>query len=322
MIKLLYPKFWQSRNCLAYLLLPLSAIYYLLGQLRHYFARPITLPAKVICVGNYTIGGTGKTQITMKLAQALKAKQIEFVIVSKGYGGSYSKPTTVDHTMSSLLVGDEALELCAYGTTIVSRKISDAVPIINTLSPKVIIVDDGAQNPNFKKDCVIMAVDGLRGFGNNMLFPAGPLRQNNWDADAVVVLDPSDNLENITSKIKADIFVARNSPISLDRKTQYYAFAGIGNPKRFFTMLKNHNIPCVKTISFPDHHQYSTSEIDQLIQDAQIVNAVLLTTNKDYVKLKHIYGNHISDECKCCDISFVIDEEDKFLKIIYEKIFS
>ncbi|MCC8416625.1 MAG: tetraacyldisaccharide 4'-kinase [Rickettsia endosymbiont of Gnoriste bilineata] len=177
MIRLIYPKFWQSKNIIAYLLLPLSWLYLFASYLRRVTSRPIIFPCKVICVGNISIGGTGKTQIVIFLAKLLKAVNIDFIIISKGYGSKLQTTLLVEahHTVAD--VGDEAVMLLKYGKVIAAKKIQDIGSFIEKIKPKMIIVDDSMQNPNFHKDLVILSVDANRLFGNEFLIPAGPLRQ-------------------------------------------------------------------------------------------------------------------------------------------------
>lgn len=177
MIKLLYPKFWQRRNIIAYLLLPISLIYQFLGYLRASLARPIMLPAKVICVGNCSVGGTGKTQIVMYLAKLLKARNVSFIIITKGYGSKLKNSAIVNARHTATEVGDEGVILAKHGTVIATKNIKEILPLISKFKPDVIIVDDFLQNPHFHKDFTIVSVDSQRLFGNGFLIPAGPLRQ-------------------------------------------------------------------------------------------------------------------------------------------------
>lgn len=336
MIKLDYPKFWQRCSPLSWFLLPLSAIYFILGKLRHLTATPRRLPAKVICIGNATVGGTGKTQVAIWLVKKLRDKGLKLVILCKGYGGSFKSPIIVDISMDSRVVGDEALELCEYAPTIVARKPTDAMALLSGLSPDVIIVDDGMQNPNFIKDFIIMVVDGARGFGNRMLFPAGPMRQSVSSsleiANVVVVTDLASSLrENneiigLGSAYKATILpqslrdsrlrgddteVAVRPYTELASAQKYYAFTGIGNPQRFFELCKSCG-DLVATKAFPDHHKYSEVEITEMRQAASKLGAKLITTRKDYVKLRS-YKDIIS-----LNVTLEIEGGDKLLALIFQ----
>ena len=234
MIKLHYPKFWQSKNLLAYILLPLGQIFLLLGHIRKLLAKPVRLRAHTICVGNATVGGTGKTQLVIKLAKEFTKSNVNFIILCKGYGGTNTHYSLVTKTSSPYEVGDEALELCEYGTTFAVPKISYASEIIAKYKPDVVLIDDGMQNPNFIKDFVIMTIDGTRGFGNGLPIPAGPMRCKVDEAiaaaNAIVTVGGLTDLTNsYTATIKPAVTV---------KGRKYYAFAGIGNNERFFDINK------------------------------------------------------------------------------------
>ncbi len=287
MIKLYYPAFWQKKSLISYLLLPFGYIYLFLGYLRKLLVPPVKFPAYTICVGNATVGGTGKTQLVIKLAQELSKRNMNFIILSKGYSGKCHVPTLVTASSSPNIVGDEALELCRYGNSFVVPKIKDASQIIQKYKPDIILVDDGMQNPGFIKDIVIMTVDGTRGFGNGMPIPAGPMRSKYEDAldacDVVVVTGKPHGLD-FGSKPVFD------AEITSDRhfgEKGYYAFAGIGNPKKFFDLLKSRGAKVKTTLAFPDHHKYSDQDISGMMIEAHNKKLQLITTRKDYVKIKN-----------------------------------
>jgi len=318
MIKLLYPEFWQKRNAIAYLLLPLSLIYRLLGFLRRTFANPIKLPAKVICVGNCSVGGTGKTQIVMYLANLLKAKNVNFVIVTKAYGSNLKNATIVhaEHTASE--VGDESIILAKHGNVIATKHIKEIVPLIDELKPTVIIIDDFLQNPYFHKNITIVSVDSKRLFGNGFLIPAGPLREYPHKAlsstDLIFLVGnkydeiPSSLVPYIDKLIHAQITVSGN----IDKTKNYFAFSGIGNPERFFTTLKNHGLNIVGYKIFPDHYNYLQPDLENLYLLARANNATLITTRKDYVKI-----NNQDNKIVCLDVELSTNNPD----LLYEKIF-
>jgi tetraacyldisaccharide 4'-kinase len=288
MIKLYYPKFWQKKSLLSYILLPLGLVFLLLGYIRKCIVKPIKFPAFTICVGNVTIGGTGKTQIIITLAKEFVKRNINFIIFSKGYKGNCSGPALVTASSSAEEVGDEALELCRYGNSFVLPKMEDALPIIAKYKPDVILVDDGMQNPAFQKDLLIMTIDGSRGFGNGFPIPAGPMRSlaedGIEDADIIVINGESEtNLELDRRKqvFKADLAANHNFGTN-----KYYAFAGIGNPEKFFSFLKNLGAKLGYTKIFPDHYKYSVEDIEDLVEEAKKKNLRLITTRKDYVKIQ------------------------------------
>lgn len=316
MIKLNYPHFWQKRNWISYLMLPFAAIYSLAAKIRYFTIPTIKLPGRVICVGNITVGGTGKTQLIIALAKQLTKKEINFVIISKGYGGSFKKAIQAQEHMNPQLVGDEALELCRYGTVIVARKVTDAIPLLKELKADIILVDDGAQNPSFFKDFTIITIDGLRGFGNNFPIPAGPIRKPDIidETDAIVIIANDNELPPVIN----DKFITTASivPISnLNKNQKYYAFAGIGDPERFFNLLKINGFNLVKTKVFPDHYFYTNKDIELLEKDTGNLLASLITTSKDYVKIP------IKTNIKCLDVELRIKDEEKLMEKIYAKLY-
>lgn len=316
MIKLNYPDFWQKRNWLSYLMLPFAALYSFAAKVRYLSIPTIRLPGKVICVGNITVGGTGKTQLIIKLAKEFKKKKIKFVIVSKGYGGSFKKPMMVNEDMDPQIVGDEALELCAYGPTVISRKATDAAALLKELEPEIILVDDGAQNPSFFKDVTIVTIDGIRGFGNKFPIPAGPMREPDimHEIDAIVIITNEEYIESLEAdKFITSAFIKQSNTLNKDRK--YYAFAGIGNNDRFFTQLQNDGFNIVKTKKFPDHYFYKDEDIAQLEQEAGAMLAYLITTAKDYVKI------HNKENISCYNVELRIRDEEKLMELIYAKLY-
>lgn len=325
MIKLLYPKFWQNRNIIAYLLWSFSLIYLFISSLRKFFAHTVIFPAKVICVGNISVGGTGKTQIVIHLAKLLSAQNIKFVIITKAYGSKLSKATIVKEHHTALEVGDESLILSEYGTVIATKKIQQIIPLINDIKPSVIIVDDFLQNPNFHKDCTILAVDAHRLFGNGFLIPAGPLREYPkkalTSADLIVAIS-AENWEppNILTQYATKLVQAKiTSSKKIDKTKNYFAFSGIGNPERFFLTLKNYDLTLAGCQIFPDHYNYSKKDLENLLVTAKKHNAVLITTRKDYVKLSSLKDS--GTEIVFCDVELSIDKPEKLTNLIYAKIF-
>jgi tetraacyldisaccharide 4'-kinase len=318
MIKLNYPNFWQRQSIVSYLLLPLSFIFYFGTLIRKKLANPILFKPIVICVGNATIGGTGKTQVVSWVASLLNKHKINFVIVTKGYGSCLKKATLVNNNHIASDVGDESILLRKYGSVVASKKIKEIIPIIDRLAPDVIICDDGMQNPGFFKNYTILVVDGYRGFGNRLLFPAGPLRQScasaAWQSDAVIVVGKHElsNLKGLQDKI---VLAAEIKAISeFDKKEQYIAFSGIGNNQRFFGTLKAYGLNVMREISFPDHYNYTEADLKELRSLAKNLNAKLITTEKDYVKIND------KRDIECFQVELEIKDSDKLEKLIYEKI--
>lgn len=322
MLKLSYPKFWRRRGFLAYCLWVFSLLYALLGWLRNLSATPISLPAKVICIGNITAGGTGKTQMALWLTKLFKSQNIKSVIITKAYKAKLEYAALVSQDSDVELVGDESMMLARESIVIAAKKIAYALPILQSLKAEIVIIDDGMQNPYFTKDFTILMIDGLRGIGNNFLIPAGPLRQSLSDAldvvDAAIIVEPSiigENLEPLIKLSNKPVLHAQNiQAIDLNMQLAYFTFCGIGNPDRFLLTLKNTGINLVGFKIFPDHHEYSDVDCKQLQQEAKKLGATLITTSKDYVK--------ISDRLPCIDfkVELFINNQKMLEELIYEKV--
>ncbi|NRB09999.1 MAG: tetraacyldisaccharide 4'-kinase [Rickettsiaceae bacterium] len=323
MIKLNYPVFWQKSGLIPLLLTPFSWIYIILGIIRKFFAKQLKLPAPVICVGNITVGGTGKTPTIIWLANFLKQQNINFVIITKAYKSKLKKGTLVNNHHLACEVGDESLLLRNHGRVIATKKITDSVPILNDLKPEIILVDDGLQNPNFHKDIKILTIDALRGLGNGKIFPAGALRNSPKKAlkniDLIFMIGNSkcqdEYLIRIIENSNKPLFKAKFNLITqINKQHNYYAFCGIGNPDKFYSLLKEYKIPVIKTLSFPDHHQYLDQELTALNIEANKHQATLITTKKDYVKIPEKFA------IKYVDIELSFENEHELNKLLYAKI--
>ncbi|MGI4775931.1 MAG: tetraacyldisaccharide 4'-kinase [Janthinobacterium lividum] len=323
MFRLLYPKFWQKRGLISYILWPFSQIYILLSLIRKLISPLSHFNAKVICVGNLTVGGTGKTQIVIWLAKFFQENNISFVILTKGYSSRLEGAVLVSKYHKAIDVGDESIMLSKYGQVVASRRPAEAVEIINKLGPRVVISDDGMQNPSFHKDFVILAIDGDRAFGNGYIIPAGPLREPAFNAlnrcDAVVIINFSYETNTILKNCDKKIFKAKIVAENKDASAYvaYYAFSGIGDPERFFNTLKVSGMSVSKTKIFPDHYNYLPSEMEKLITEAKDLNLVLITTRKDYVRISTIFKNC---DIRCFDIRLIIEDENQLMTLLDEKI--
>jgi tetraacyldisaccharide 4'-kinase len=323
MIKLVYPKFWSKRGILSLFLTPFSWIYQLLTILRQISASPIRLGAKVICIGNVSVGGTGKTQIVEYLALHYKKENKKILIITKGYGSSLKKAKLVASDDSAQEVGDESKLLSKFAPVIAATKIQYALPIIKTIKPEIIIFDDGLQNPNFVKDCKILVIDNKRGFGNGKIFPSGPLRETPNSAikkcDAVIMIGDKDcsNFSVIQTIVnnKKPLFKAKINLVSeIKANVKYFAFSAIGNPDKFFDTLIQNGAQIAGTKAFPDHHQFSDQEILELKNTAKKHNFTLITTTKDYIKIAN------PENIQCAKVDIIFKNNKEFIKLIDETL--
>ncbi len=262
------------------------------------------MPVPVVCVGNITLGGAGKTPTVIFLAQYLNKNNIKTHVVSRGYGGKFKGTILVKRrTHSAYEVGDEPLLISQYANVWVSKKKKEGILAAHKAGAEIVILDDGHQNFSIAKDASILVFDAEVNVKNEKIFPLGNLRESLRSAlnraNFVICIGNSVS----TKKFKKNFFQDRNinfiegkfepniTPILKKRKL--VAFCGIGRPEKFFSMLRNHNLEIVKAYSFPDHHRYSRKQLSQILDIAQNHNAIVVTTKKDFVKLPSTFTKSI-----------------------------
>ena len=292
------PGFWHGPASFnAHLLKPLAALY---GAVAAQRLRRKGLKAgiPVLCVGNYHVGGAGKTPTVLALAKLLRELGETPVVLSRGYGGKLRGPVRVDparHAASD--VGDEPLMMADALPVVVSRKRAEGVPLARAQGATVILMDDGFQSPAIVKDASLIVIDGSRGIGNGQVFPAGPLRAplrpQLARTDALVIVGAGSAANTIAAEIAAQgkpVLSAHLKPDAAQvaelRGKRVLAFAGIGDPARFFNTLRASGIDVVAERAFADHHPYSQEEIESLITEAKRDGLALVTTEKDLARLK------------------------------------
>jgi tetraacyldisaccharide 4'-kinase len=290
------PKFWKKKSLLSFLLLPLSFVYFIAGSVRNIFFTESLFDIPIICVGNVTVGGAGKTPVVLAITHILKSYGKNVAIASRGYKGELSKPTLVDktkHTVNS--VGDEPLILTSIAPTYIATHRPLAIEMAINNGANVVIMDDGMQNRSVHKNVTLLVIDGKYGIGNGCIIPAGPLRETLDSgvakADAVIFIGSDD-----TGVLKHWCFQEKSAPPLIraklesygnipDKTKPYLAFAGIGNPDKFFATLAEDGFNVVAEMPFPDHYNYSDKDINKLISHAEKSGLELITTEKDAVRL-------------------------------------
>lgn len=291
------PAFWYRPPSLtSRLLAPIAAIYGSIAQAR--MARSgATARAPVICVGNYHLGGAGKTPAVLALVAMLRQLGETPVVLSRGYGGRLRGPVVVDpahHTAAD--VGDEPRMMAADIPVVVARDRVDGAALACARSASVIVMDDGFQNASLAKNIALAVVDAARGLGNAKVFPAGPLRAplagQIARTDALVVIGEgraADELVAATHARQAPVFRARTvadaASVAALAGKRVLAFAGIGDPQKFFHTLRDAGIDVAQTRAFADHHFYSQDEIAALQAGAARESLTLVTTAKDAARL-------------------------------------
>ncbi len=287
------PEFWQTDGAAARLLDPIGRIYGLLGTLRQRWATPESADIPVICVGNLTVGGTGKTPTAIAIAEHVRDLGGRPHFLTRGYGGSERGPLQVDvDTHGAADVGDEPLLLARMAPTWVSADRAKGATRAASAGATHVIMDDGLQHPYLAKDLSFLVIDGAVGFGNWRLLPAGPLREpvdqalSRIDAAIVIGADRAMIGERLPAdllRLTADLHPAADA--SRFRGQRVLAFAGIGRPQKFFETLEDIGAELVETRSFPDHHSYRALEIEPILERARQFDAALVTTEKDHVRL-------------------------------------
>ncbi|HWD49463.1 MAG TPA: tetraacyldisaccharide 4'-kinase [Rhizomicrobium sp.] len=287
------PEFWNGKDYAARFavnaLAPLGWLYGAVTALKANQTVRYRSSAKVVCVGNLTAGGSGKTPISIAIARALLARGKRTVALTRGYGGKMHGPAFVDAGRDSAIdTGDEALLLASATPTIVSRDRKDGAKLAEEHNAQIIVMDDGHQNFSLVKDVSIVVVDADTAFGNGRVLPAGPLREpvsrGLARADAVVLVgDGLPHLNGFTGPVLRARLAAVDT-LSMAGKP-VLAFAGIGRPEKFFQTLRSLGAHLVGTRMYADHHAYTASEIARLRAHASAESAMLMTTEKDFVRL-------------------------------------
>jgi tetraacyldisaccharide 4'-kinase len=290
------PDFWYASPSLYSLLLaPIGAIYGAVAGAR--MARQgerATVP--VICVGNYHLGGAGKTPTTLRLVQMLRGLGETPFVVSRGYGGSFTGPVRVaDHSAAE--VGDEPAMMARHVPVIVSRDRVAGAELARGEGASVILLDDGFQNPALEKDASVIVIDAVRGLGNGCVFPAGPLRAplaaQIARTNALVVIGEGNAANDVAQGVVQRgglvlraAFVPDESAVARLQGRRVLAFAGIGDPARFFATLRAHGIEVASQRAFADHHPFTAEDIDALAREAQAGGLMLVTTEKDFARIE------------------------------------
>lgn len=286
------PAFWAKQgkgSLLSIALSPLSCLYAGAGKVRQMLSTSHKLEIPVICIGNLVAGGTGKTPVALSLGHYLKSLDKNVHYLSRGYGGNLNGPIEVDiENHSAVEVGDEPLLLARIAPTWIAKNRVEGAKAAVEAGAEIIIMDDGFQNPHLEKTLSVVVVDAAVGFGNGAVIPAGPLRETISSgmarADAAILIgDGEVPVELKGFPVHRASLCAVNSD-ALKGKN-YIAFAGIGRPGKFFSSLEKENIDILETYEFADHYSYTENDIQMLKQKAKLVDAKLITTEKDLARL-------------------------------------
>ncbi len=292
------PAFWyRPPSLMSRFLAPFGAIYGAITARR--MARAgVSAGIPVLCVGNYHVGGAGKTPTVLALVEILRSMDEQPFVVSRGYGGTIEGPVRVDpvsHTAAD--VGDEPLMMAATVPVIVSRDRVAGAALARGQGASVVLLDDGFQNPELVKDASLIVIDAARGLGNACVFPAGPLRAplapQLARTNALIVIGEGQNAAGVIDTLakrgapawRARLVPDESSAAAL-RGERVLAFAGIGDPARFVATLRRAGADVIEQRTFADHHRFTTDEIEKLVSDAAAKSLMMVTTEKDMARIR------------------------------------
>ena len=307
-MRLIKPKFWETKNFISFILFPLSVITYLINTIKKFSIKK-NFKIKTICVGNIFVGGTGKTSLAIEINELL-SKKFKAVFIKKNYEDQ----------------SDEINLLNNNGKIILSNNRENALLSAIKKKYKVAILDDGLQQKNINYDLKIVCFNSKEALGNEFLLPAGPLRENidqikNYD---LVFLNGEKKNNKLLSKLKSinkslKIFEGKYIPLNLknfDLKKKYLMFCGIGNPHEFEQTLIKYKFNICKKKIYPDHYKLTNIDLIKLKGKAKKENLVLITTEKDFFRLSKDERKNI----KFLKIKLEIKDKKNFKKILISKL--
>ena len=307
-MKLIKPKFWETKNFISLILYPFSAITFLINSIKKFSIKK-TFEIKTICIGNIFIGGTGKTSLAIEINELLR-KKFRTVFIKKNYENQM----------------DEINLLKNRGKIISSSKRENALSAASKKKYQVAILDDGLQQKNINYNLKIACFNSKYALGNEYMLPAGPLRENlnvikNYD---LIFLSGEKKNKKLLLKLKSinknlQIFEGKYKPLNLKKfnlRKKYLMFCGIGNPHEFEQTLVKSKFNISKKIIFPDHHKFSNVDLKKLKYNASRDNLTLVTTEKDFFRLDKAQRKNI----KFLKIKLEIKDKEKLKKILISKL--
>ena len=308
------PKFWDYKkpNIYAYILYPLAFIIKIISFLIIKLSKKNRKKTKIktICIGNIYVGGTGKTSLSLKINEILKQKNIKSCFIKKFYRTQI----------------DEQKLLKDKGELFLSHKRINAIFEAEKYNYDIAICDDGLQDGSIDYDIKLVCFNTINWIGNGMTLPSGPLREsiNNLKSYEHVFLNGNlENIEILKKQIlkinpKINIYLGKYEPINLDQfnnNENYLVFSGIGNHQTFVSMIGNYGLNVIKDLEFPDHYQYTQNDINQILVEANNLNCQIITTEKDYYRLKNLKNEKI----KYLMSELKIINEEKIISLIIKQ---
>ncbi len=303
------PKFWDYKkpNIYAYLLYPITLLFKLIRIVKLNQNKK-NFRIKTICIGNFYIGGTGKTSLSIKIKEILENKNIKACFIKKYYKNQF----------------DEQKILKNNGVTFLSQSRVNAIEKAQTENFEIAILDDGLQDNSINYNVSIVCFNNINWVGNGMTIPSGPLREDIKNLKNYKNLFLNGNLENLDYLKKEilsinpniNIHIGKYEPTNInefDKKYNYLVFSGIGNHQTFISMLKSYDLNILKEIEFPDHYKYSKKDLEFIINQAKKFDYKIITTEKDFLRFENLKLNEI----KFIKSKIKILDEEKLIKSIF-----
>lgn len=300
------PNFWDKKiSLISIILLPVTLIVLIIIFLKRKLIKTKNFNIPIVCVGNIYIGGTGKTPISILLANELSKLGRKPVIIRKYYKNHFDEYNLIKNNAKNLITNKNRIK------GLKEAEISNF---------DIAILDDGLQDYGIKKNLNIVCFNHNQLIGNGLVLPSGPLREDLSalkNVDVVIIngtknKDFENKILNINKKL--DIYYSYYKPINLDqfKDKKLFAIAGIGNPENFFQLIEQNNLKIEKKLTFPDHYKFSKNEIQNIIEEAKDNNYQIIITEKDYFKINYFNLEKI-DYLK---VSLIIKEMDKLINKI------
>lgn len=312
-------KIWKSKNFLSLLLFPFSILYYLCFIIYKISNKEKKCNIPVLCVGNITLGGAGKTPTVIEMRQILTKSFKKIFVLTRGYKGTAKGPLIVSKDHSFHEVGEESLLHSHFGLTCVSKKKFSGAKFCEAQGGELIIMDDGLQSIDIKKNCKVLVIDSDYGFGNKNIFPSGPLRETISsgikNCDLILIIGNNSNIlkKNIIPKQK--VFMAKKE-ISIEscKNKNLFVFSALGNNTNFHNSLLHSGFTIKRIKSFSDHYIFKKNDILSILNLAKKENLTVVCTKKDYIKVPEEFKNKITP----VNLNLKIEKKNKFEQRVLE----
>ena len=316
-------KIWKSNNFLNLLLFPFSILYYLCFIIYKISNKEKKCNIPVLCVGNITLGGAGKTPTVIEMRQILTKNFKKIFVLTRGYKGTAKGPLIVSKDHSFHEVGEESLLHSHFGLTCVSKKKFSGAKFCEAQGGELIIMDDGLQSIDIKKNCKVLVIDSDYGFGNKNIFPSGPLRETISsgikNCDLILIIGNNSNIFEKNMLPKQKIFMAKKE-ISIEscKNKNLFVFSALGNNTNFHNSLLHSGFTIKRTKSFSDHYIFKKNDILSILNLAKKENLTVVCTKKDYIKVPEEFKNKITP----VNLNLKIEKKKKFEKRVLECLYA